>query len=96
MLELVSASTGVPLATVCATAFEMAVAKLLSFPMVAVIELEPASSVLVLQIAVRPESVTDVHPLIGVDTLLNKVLKLTLPVGRTPALGVTVAVRVTC
>jgi len=80
---------------VCGTAFDVACVKLLSAVMVAVIELEPASKVLVGQAAVKLESGTEPQLAITVVVPFSVVLKLTFPVGTIPVLGVTVTVNVT-
>jgi hypothetical protein len=81
--------------TVSEMLFEFAALKLLSLAMLAVTELDPIPSALVVQLALNPESGTEVQPAMALFVPFSVVLKLTLPVGVMPLDGVAAAIKVT-
>ena len=96
VLPAVNVKVGVTVLTVCVAETDvLAVLKLLSLAMVALIEFEPACRAVVVQVAVNvaggPATLTgetEVQPVIAVVVPLNVLLKVTLPVGVMPVFGV--------
>ena len=82
--------------TVCVIGVAEAVVKLVSAAIVAPMEYVPGSSALVIHVAAPAVTVTAPQPaMVLLAPPLGVAVKVTLPVGTMPLLGVTVAVKVT-